>query len=470
LEAEEGVNSPIDLEVPLIRYQLNNHLGSSCVEVDDERWVISYEEYYPYGSTSYRASKQGVEPPKRYRYTGKERDNSTGLHYYGARYYATWLGRWTAVDPVGNTLFSSYSYTCDNPIKLLDPDGAQEKSNSITSGFVAEHWETAILNYYAITHLPKILEGMKKAFAQPYLKLLSGDLSGAWEEANNFNPMFTSWKHSYDAYLHLGNRDFYEAGKSIYQALMNSSELGALVFGSIGMGSFSAGLRVPGQSLKLTLNLPALQLNLGEAAALETATSIQVTVPPLVLASTEVAPVVGNFTIGSGLALSMSSVTSGGSGGGGRNVGTYKNNKGHHVHQAASRSQSGPARKNDPNYDDAITIDLEGEASKWQGPDSTEHGRATAVHREINKAYRGRLKKKVTVGNNSRNQVTIESLGEGTTTPGGNPYLEDIKAFYGLKAADAPGYQTSETIFDLVTRSSNQIDNAGCIPCRVPSR
>ncbi|KYF86989.1 hypothetical protein BE17_19765 [Sorangium cellulosum] len=28
------------------------------------------------------------------RSTGKERDEETGLYYYGARYYAAWLGRW----------------------------------------------------------------------------------------------------------------------------------------------------------------------------------------------------------------------------------------------------------------------------------------------------------------------------------------------------------------------------------------
>ncbi len=39
----------------LIRYQLGNHLGSASVELDDQARIISYEEYYPYGSTSYQA-------------------------------------------------------------------------------------------------------------------------------------------------------------------------------------------------------------------------------------------------------------------------------------------------------------------------------------------------------------------------------------------------------------------------------
>ncbi len=38
---------------------------------------------------------------KRYKFTGMERDEETGLQRHGVRYYATWLGRWTSADPIG---------------------------------------------------------------------------------------------------------------------------------------------------------------------------------------------------------------------------------------------------------------------------------------------------------------------------------------------------------------------------------
>ena len=57
----------------LIRYQFGNHLGSASLELDDQAQIISYEEYTPYGSTSYQAVRSQTETPKRYRYTGKER-------------------------------------------------------------------------------------------------------------------------------------------------------------------------------------------------------------------------------------------------------------------------------------------------------------------------------------------------------------------------------------------------------------
>jgi RHS repeat-associated protein len=83
----------------LIRYQLGNHVGSASLELDDRAQVISYEEYTPFGSSSYQAVRSQTETPKRYRYTGRERDEESGLSYHRARYYAPWLGRWTSADP-----------------------------------------------------------------------------------------------------------------------------------------------------------------------------------------------------------------------------------------------------------------------------------------------------------------------------------------------------------------------------------
>ena len=110
----------------LIRYQHGNHLDSATLELDAQAQIISYEEYAPYGSTTYQAIRNQTETPKRYRYTGKERDEETGLYYHGARYYAPWLGRWTSCDPHGlidgpNT----YVFVRNNPNAFTDPNGTQ---------------------------------------------------------------------------------------------------------------------------------------------------------------------------------------------------------------------------------------------------------------------------------------------------------------------------------------------------------
>jgi RHS repeat-associated protein len=84
----------------LMRYQFDNHLGSASLELNEHAQTISYEEYAPYGSSTYQAARSQTETAKRYRYTGKERDEETGFSYHGARYYSPWLGRWTATDPL----------------------------------------------------------------------------------------------------------------------------------------------------------------------------------------------------------------------------------------------------------------------------------------------------------------------------------------------------------------------------------
>ncbi len=114
-------------EETTIRYQFDNLLGSACVELDENAAIISYEEYYPYGSTSYQAGRTVAEVSlKRYRFTGKERDNETGFYYHGARYYASWLGRWTSCDPSGFVDGPSlYVYGKNNPLRMVDPTGTE---------------------------------------------------------------------------------------------------------------------------------------------------------------------------------------------------------------------------------------------------------------------------------------------------------------------------------------------------------
>ncbi|HEX2742311.1 MAG TPA: RHS repeat-associated core domain-containing protein [Rubrobacter sp.] len=121
----------------LIRYQYTNHLGSAVLELDDDADIISYEEYLPYGSTAYQAVRGQTETPKRYRYSGKERDEENDLYHHGARYYAPWLGRWTSCDPAGlMDGHNLYRYVSNNPLSFSDPSGRQ-KSDAV--GTISTH-------------------------------------------------------------------------------------------------------------------------------------------------------------------------------------------------------------------------------------------------------------------------------------------------------------------------------------------
>ena len=111
----------------LVRYQLDNHLGSAVLELDGGANLISYEEYHPYGTTAYRAAANALaSSPKRYAFIARERDEETGLYYVGARYYAAWIGRWTSCDPKGMVDGTCrYSYVRSNPIRNIDEGGSQ---------------------------------------------------------------------------------------------------------------------------------------------------------------------------------------------------------------------------------------------------------------------------------------------------------------------------------------------------------
>ena len=130
----------------LQRYKCPDRFGSAALELDEGAKVISYEEYYPYGSTSYQAVASEARKPKRYRYAAKERDEETGLAYFGARYYAPWIGRWTAVDPavlqarghpendqsvaaMVNVHASPFAYCSADPINRVDPGGSLDYYN-----------------------------------------------------------------------------------------------------------------------------------------------------------------------------------------------------------------------------------------------------------------------------------------------------------------------------------------------------
>ena len=84
-----------------------------------------YEEYHPYGTSAYRAVDASVDvSAKRYRYTGMERDEETGLGYHSARYYVPWLGRWSGADPIGiRGGINVYEYAASAPSNLRDGKG-----------------------------------------------------------------------------------------------------------------------------------------------------------------------------------------------------------------------------------------------------------------------------------------------------------------------------------------------------------
>lgn len=141
------------LERVRVRFVYGNHLGTACLELtaDLTPSVISYEEYHPYGSTAYQNQNSSIKATaKRYHYTGMERDEESGLNYHTARYYAPWLCRWTAADPIGiGDGVNDYVYVKSNPIVNSDNKGTNSQVCKIplpagtgSDGSGCDVWET----------------------------------------------------------------------------------------------------------------------------------------------------------------------------------------------------------------------------------------------------------------------------------------------------------------------------------------
>jgi RHS repeat-associated protein len=118
---------------------------------------VKRHDYLPFGEElgliGGRATTQGYSAADgvRQKFTQKERDNETGLDFFGARYYASAQGRFTGADPLPTSAklelpqtWNRYVYVDNNPLRLIDPSGAapQDPSRPSTKKelqFLASH-------------------------------------------------------------------------------------------------------------------------------------------------------------------------------------------------------------------------------------------------------------------------------------------------------------------------------------------
>ena len=104
-----------------------DHLGSSSYITDREGRITQHTEYIAFGEVLFK--EHGTSRSMPYLFNGKELDTETGLYYYGARYYDPRVSLWLNVDPLAEKYphVSPYTYTLNNPIKFIDPDGRESE-------------------------------------------------------------------------------------------------------------------------------------------------------------------------------------------------------------------------------------------------------------------------------------------------------------------------------------------------------
>jgi RHS repeat-associated protein len=86
----------------VVEYYQQDAIGNVRAVTNQAGQVIERHDYLPFGEewcgTAVCGSATAGDQPKRF--TGKERDQETGLDYFGARYYGSKIGRFTTTDPV----------------------------------------------------------------------------------------------------------------------------------------------------------------------------------------------------------------------------------------------------------------------------------------------------------------------------------------------------------------------------------
>jgi len=117
-----------DASTKAVHYYFSDHLGTHSLITDANGDMPPQEEsdYYPFGS---EIPASGSDP-NHYKFTGKERDSESTLDYFGARHYASGMGRFVRPDePFADQdtsdpqTWNMYAYAVNNPLRFTDPSG-----------------------------------------------------------------------------------------------------------------------------------------------------------------------------------------------------------------------------------------------------------------------------------------------------------------------------------------------------------
>lgn len=172
-------------------FALNDWLGTKRAEVTPDGCLETYASL-PFGDDLTPDGNCPDATPLHY--TGKERDSESGNDYFGARYYASSMGRfmspdWSAkVEPVPYAKLDDpqslnlYVYAHNNPLRNVDVDGHCDSSSKATANTKCQDVSNLHVND-AMKQKIKQAEGLPGTKGDPALKVYkdgAGNLTVGW--------------------------------------------------------------------------------------------------------------------------------------------------------------------------------------------------------------------------------------------------------------------------------------------------
>jgi RHS repeat-associated protein len=139
-----------------IDYYFADHLGTSRMVVSSTGTILDDSDFYPFGG-----ERPAIPPTSgnAFKFTCKERDAESGNDYFGARYYASSMGRWLSPDwsakvmPVPYAKLDNpqslnlYAYVGNNPLIHVDADGHIIDDSALKDNKKYQQWKTNYLSH-----------------------------------------------------------------------------------------------------------------------------------------------------------------------------------------------------------------------------------------------------------------------------------------------------------------------------------
>jgi RHS repeat-associated protein len=141
---------------PALHFQIVDGLGTRRMQTNDAGQPETDVQSLPYGDALATATDPlapaTADDATPLHFTGKERDTESGNDYFGARYYASSMGRWLSPDPTqlwyadqtNPQSMNLYGYGWNNPHRYIDKNGNEVvlavagAAIGFTTGFVGE--------------------------------------------------------------------------------------------------------------------------------------------------------------------------------------------------------------------------------------------------------------------------------------------------------------------------------------------